>query len=106
MTEEFVNPLLIETPQPTQEQTELSEKKKRKYLPGLTDEQVSQMFGDWLMGMPVRYMEKVYDAKYENMRRVCRHKLVSIFQKDPELKNLMIAKAEKDLDFKYIWNYL
>jgi hypothetical protein len=84
----------------------MSEKNKRRYLPNLTEEQVAQMFQDWLLGMPVRYMEKFYDASYVNMRRVCRHKLISIFRQNPELLEKVVEESEKDKDFKYQWNYL
>jgi hypothetical protein len=56
--------------------------------------------------MPVRYMEKFYDASYVNMRRVCRHKLISIFRQNPELLEKVVEESEKDKDFKYQWNYL
>ena len=86
---------------PTTEQ-----KTERRYLPGLTDDQLYEMFGDWLAGNSVRFMEKKYDASYRIMRRVCRQKLISVIRNNPDVLTSIIEEARKDKDFRYSWNQL
>lgn len=86
---------------PTTEQ-----KTERRYLPGLTDEQLYEMFEDWLIGNSVRFMEKKYDASYRVMRRVCRQKLISVVRNNTDVLGSIIEEAKKDKDFRYSWNQL
>lgn len=79
---------------------------KRKYLPGLNDDQVFDMFEEWCLGYSVRYLEKKYDASYRIMRRVCRQKLISVCRHDTELMKRIIDRAKEDREFKYTWNHL
>ena len=84
----------------------MDEIKKRRFLPGLDDDQVFEMFQDWCMGNSVRFMENKYRASYRVMRRVCRQKLISVFRSDLSLMEKIVEKAKTDKTFKYDWGHL